>query len=93
MQKLRWVDMLKDPLYQNMWVALTDCTYRDDLLEECAVVDCDVDIAVLEARLEEQSIKSCTIKRVSDTEEPPSETPKASRSSGSGPAGSGTPSD
>jgi hypothetical protein len=89
MQKLRWGEMLKDPLYRDRWVALTDCTYRDDVLEECVVVDSDDDIAVLEQRLEERDIKNCTIKRVSEGEERPSETPRVTRS-GPGSTGQGT---
>ncbi len=79
MEKLKWTDMLKDPLYVDKWVALSDCTYEDDVLQECMVVDSDVDIALLQQRLEEQGIKSTTIKRVSENEEE-GETPRISRS-------------
>ncbi len=69
MSKLRWVDVLKDPLYREKWVALSDCEYAEDVLQECMVVDSDTDIAALQQRLEEQGIKNCTIKRVSESEE------------------------
>jgi hypothetical protein len=80
MDKLRWADVLADPLYIDKWVALSDCDYKDDVLHECVVVDSDADIAVLQQRLEEQGIKNCTIKRVSETEEGEAETPRISRS-------------
>lgn len=69
MSKLRWAEVLEDPLYKEKWVALSDCEYEEDVLQECVVVDSDADIAELQKRLEEQGIKNCTIKRVSEGEE------------------------
>lgn len=79
MDKIKWEDMLKDPLYADKWAALSDCEFKDDVLYECVVVDSDADIAVLQQRLEEQGIKNCTIKRVSEGEED-GETPRITRS-------------
>jgi hypothetical protein len=80
MEKLKWTDLLKDPLYMDKWVALSECGYEDDVLQDCVVVDSDADIAVLQQRLEEQGIKNCTIKRVSEGGEDDSETPRITRS-------------
>jgi hypothetical protein len=81
MDKVKWAELLEDPLYRDKWVALSDCIYEDDVLEECVVVDTDADIAALQHRLEDQGIKNCTIKRVSDSEEGDDETPRITRTS------------
>jgi hypothetical protein len=69
MTKLKWEEVLQDPMYRDKWVALSDCEYEEDVLQSCVVVDSDADIAALQQRLEEQGIKNCTIKRVADGEE------------------------
>jgi len=79
MEKVKWADLLADPIYRDLWVALTECSYKDDAIDECVIVDTDADIAALQQRLEEQGIKNCTIKRVGNGEEVEGETPRISR--------------
>jgi hypothetical protein len=76
--KQRWTDIVADNSCGGKWLALTDCEYDEDRLEECVVIDSDSNLAALEERLASKGIESCIIKFCGDEPEN-SENPRITR--------------